>query len=1087
MRSQVEAGSNDAANPSGSGRRARIGVLVTLVAALVFATAMLSSAAADQLPVLRFGNAGTEAGQMRTPGGIAADPTTGDVYVADTGNNRIDKFSAEGTFLLAFGWGVEDGSNALQTCEATCEPGLPGKGAGELNEVVGVAVSPLDGDVYTVNRRDGRVQRFTAAGAFVEQFGGYGAEPGELGQFVPTVNGIAIDSTGQVFVSDPSKGRVAVFDNTGALASEITGVSANAITVGPTGLAYVGNEFSETVSVFEFTAGAWVFKEELALRESFGPRALAINPANGNLLALVSSGFESTFTYLLKEVNAANELVSTTKLPEITKPPAGASPAFGLAASAVPTFAEHLQGAVYVVDQVAGQVQILAEGEPQEPTISGVALANLSTNFADLTAQVNPKGLPTEYFFEYGTTPAYGATFPASGPGHLGASFETSTIGAHLTGLAPSTTYHYKLVARNVDGTVESTDQSFTTFPVGGPVSLPDGRAYEMATPVDKGHNDVEPRGGIEQRGIAGNDEAGMSYVTLNGLPGSETGALLVANVAKRGAGGWTSSVASGREINQTTLATGAPMMIANDMNKALIASKVQLTADSLPGVNIYVHTLSPSSYQLVTRGGYPTFPPGSQNAVGASNDFSHVFFQSNASLTSDSPPGETSTKLYEWDGQTLRNVGILPGESVPTTEGITPYLPELRPVSESGASVVFGVEEPGVGVQVFRRAGGQTVEASASQRAIPDPAGPRSAKFVGAAADGSSVFFTSSGKLTDDAETGETGAGEEDLAPNLYRYDVAGGVLTDLTVDTNGDERGAAVGTVIVAAGGSAAYFVAEGVLAPGGQVNQPNLYRWSQGGGIEFIGILSPSDSLTSGFAPEGSTNASGTAFAFVSEAGLAGRALGVAGIPEIYRYAPGEGLACVSCGLGVMKAGAKMPPPNLVLGSGAGKPLSADGRKVFFTTTDALIPQDTNGKADAYEWEGGVDSLLSTGTGNSNSYFIDASPSGRDAFIATREQLVKSDTDENVDVYDVREGGGFGEPPVEPLPCEAEACRPPLTAAPAAPQISSQSFNGPPNKKKHHKKKHHKKHHKKKHHKGKKHGKKSKSKAHSGGKRG
>jgi DNA-binding beta-propeller fold protein YncE len=1089
LRSQVEAGSNDAANPLGSSRRARTGLLITLVAALALAAVVLSSAAvADQLPVIRFGTPGSEAGQMRTPGGVAADPTSGDVYVADTGNNRIDKFSAEGTFILAFGWGVEDGSPELQTCETTCEFGLPGKGAGEMNEVVGVAVSPVDGDVYTVNRKDGRIQRFTPTGGLVEQFGGYGEGAEELGQQLPLLNDVATGPTGQVFVADASKSRVAVFGTDGKLASEISGVSVGAIAVGPTGLAYVANEFSEGVSVFEFEAGAWVFKKELLLRESFGAKALALNPANGNLIALVTSGFEASFAYALKEVNPAGALVATTKLPEIQKPPASSPQeiSYGLAASTAAAFPEHEPGAVYVVDQVAGQVQALAEGEPQKPRISGLALSNLGSDFADLSAQLNPEGLPTEYLFEYGTTPGYGHTFPAT-PGQAAAGFEAITVGAHLTGLAPSTTYHFRLVATNTKGTAETLDQTFTTFPVGGPLSLPDGRAYEIATPLEKGHNDVEPRagtgGGVEARGVAGNDEEGMAYFTLNGLPGSEVGTLEIGNVAKRGGNGWTSSVASGPELNQTTLALGAPAMIANDMNKALVFSKVPLAPGALPGTNLYIHTLSPSSYQLVTRQGYGGFSPG---PVGASNDFSRVFFSSSSSLTPEAPPGESSNKLYEWDGSALHYVPFLPGKTTPFEGNLSTYGPELRPVSEDGSSVIFGAEEGSSQLQIYRRAGGRTVEVSAPNPGVVDPAGPQAATFVGAAADGSSVFFTSIGKLTDDANTGE-GSGGEELAPNLYRYDVASGRLTDLTVDTTADERGAAVGKVVVAGSGNAAYFVAEGVLAAGGEVNQPNLYRWSQGGGVEFIAILSPSDGIAGGFEREAATNASGNAFAFVSTAGLAGRT-GAAGIPEIYRYATGEGLACVSCGLGVMKEGAKMPLPSVAIGSGGGKPLSADGRKVFFTTADGLIPQDTNGKTDAYEWEGGVDSLLSTGTGNSNSYFVDASPSGKDVFISTRDRLVKADTDENIDVYDVREGGGFAEPPGEPGPCEAEACRPPLGAAPASPQLGSQSFTGPANKKhKHHKKKHHKKH-KGKHHKGKaKHGKKSKSKAHSGGKRG
>lgn len=1079
MRSQVEAGSSDAAMPLGSSRQARVSLLIALVAALALAAVVLSSVAvADQLPVQRFGGSGAESGRLQNPAGLASDPATGAVYVADTGNNRIDKFSAQGSFELAFGWGVEDGSAELQTCASSCEAGNHGPGAGEMNEVVGVAVSPLDGDVYTVNRRDGRIQRFTSAGAFVEQFGGYGAGPDEFGRPLPPFDDIAIGPDGRVFVVDRGKSRIAVFSTAGAFDSEFSPSSMNALAVGATGRVYVGNEFGVgSIAEYEEESGSWTFKEEASLGESSPPSALAVNPATGNLLALTSTGFEGSFKYELKEVDASGQTVAVTLLPQLTRPRTFAeTPSVGLAANAVATFPEHEPGAVYATDPLANEVQILAEGEPQEPRISGLKVSNRSSTFADLAAQLNPEGLATEYFFEYGTTPAYGSTFPAGGPAVLGGGFETQTVGAHLTGLAPSTTYHYKLVARNAKGAVASGDQTFTTFALGGPSVLPDGRAYEMVTPVEKGHNDVEPRGSVDLRGIAGDDEQGMSFITLNGLPGSETGLLELANVAKRGGAGWSSSVASPADLNQTTIGTGVPIMLSNDLKEALVSSKVKLTADAPPGVNMYVHTLSPSSYQLVTAEGYDGFAPTPSNAVGASTDFSRVFFNSSSLLTPDAGTNEFTTKLYEWDGSALHDVGILPGESLPFEESLATYPPELRPVSEDGASVVFGAEpEPGKQLQLFRRAGGQTVEVSAPQPGVVDPHGSRPAQFVGAAADGSSVFFTSMGTLTSDANTGG------DSAPNLYRYDVATGTLTDLTVDT-ADPGGAAVLAALVAGSGEAAYFAAEGVLAPGAQAGQPNLYRWRQGGGIEFIATLLSSDPFVRGFLPEQATNASGNALAFVSSAGLAGQA-GAAGISEIYHYSPGEGLACVSCGQGSGGSGATMPASSLLLGGGGTKPLSADGRKVFFSTADGLVTQDTNGKLDAYEWEAGVNSLISSGSGNWGSYFVDASPSGKDVYFATRDQLVKADTDENTDVYDAREGGGFAEPPGEASPCEGEACRPPLAAAPAAPQLGSQSFDGPHNKKP----KHHKKHKAKKHGGKAKHHKKNKSKAHSGGKRG
>lgn len=1079
MRSQVEAGSNDGVNRSGAGHRTRLGLLLALVSALVSATVVFSAAAAEQLPVTQFGGTGSGAEQMSAPGGVAVDPGSGDVYVADTGNNRIDKYSPTGTHLLSWGWGVSDGKSELETCTSFCEGGYAGAGAGQLNEVVGVAVDPTSGDVYALNRRDGQIQRFTAGGAFVETFGGYGPATDHLGARVAALNSFAIDPAGNVYVGDPFKSRIAKYDSAGTFVEAIS-IEPGPLTVDPAGDLYVATTGGETVHIFKPDGTP---KGDLSLHESFGARALAINPANGNLIAEVTSGFEKATTYALKEINAANELVATTQIPGMLPPPSGFEAlSFGLAAGAAASFPEHEPGAVYIADMIADHVLVRAAGKPGAPRIEGLEVGALSTNYADIAAALNPRGLATEYFVAWGSSPAYGNVSPAT-PGQLSAGFETESVGVHLTGLLAGATYHYKLVAKNAEGTRESTDQTFTTYPVGGPLGLPDGRAYEMVSPIEKGNNDVEDRGGIEQRGVAGTGESGITYTALNGLPGSESGALAVANAARRSPTGWASTAVSPQDINQTTLLTAPPVMFSNDLTKVLVGSRVDLTGNAPAGLNLYVHTLSPSSYQLVTpEGSGNLFAWEPRNAVGASNDFSHVFFQAYEKLTPDSPEGFT-LKLYEWDGSQLRNVGIMPGETTPAAEGVTAYEPERHPVSESGSAVVFGSAAIGT-VQVFRREGGETVEVSAPNPGVVDPEGAKAATFVGASADGSSVFFTSRGTLTDDAYTGESPGGETDLAPNLYRYDIASGELTDLTID-EASERGAAVGNAIVAANGQAAYFVAEGVLDPGATLGSPNLYRWSQGGGVEFIATLSPSDPIVqSGETPEAVTDENGDAVVFVSRAGLAGRA-GAAGIPEIYHWSVSEGLACASCGSGLMRTGATMPAPQLKLGSGGGKPLSADGSKVFFTTGDALVTADTNGKQDVYEWEGGADRLLSTGTGNSNSYFIDASASGKDVFFATRDRLVSADKDENTDIYDAREGGGFPVAAPEPNPCEAEACRPPQAAAPAAPQLGSRNFDGPGNRKPGKKKPKPHKHkkqakHKKKHH-------KQKSKARPAGKRG
>jgi hypothetical protein len=643
----------------------------------------------------------------------------------------------------------------------------------------------------------------------------------------------------------------------------------------------------------------------------------------------------------------------------------------------------------------------------------------------------------------------------------------------------------------------------FTDPAAAGPTALPDGRAYEMVSPPEKGANDAEPRTFPAAPGIAGEDESGFVFWTLNGLPGSEGAPLLVANVAKRGTGGWSTSPISPPELNQASIQTGQTVMFSNDLDQALVASKVPLAAGAPAGVNLYLRRIGEPGFELVTKTAIPpVFLEGTElnyntnNAVGASKDFGHVFFHANVPLTAESPQS-TVEELYEFSNGTLRDVGILPGETAPFEGTVNSYPPVQRPVSEDGSQVLFGAVPPGEGLpqeQLYlRKDDAQTIDISEPEEGVEDPGGPQQAILAGASASGASVYFTSASTLTADANTGEEPGGRTDLAPNLYRYDAATGRLTDLTIaepvenPTTEPELGADVKSALVSPSGEGVFFVAGGIFDHEGTRGADNLFHWSQAEGTTFITTVEPSDAIvTNSGAPEAATDAAGDAIAFVSTGGEA-----APGVPEIYRWSVAGGLACASCGSGPVGAGAHLPTPGVALGSGGGHPISADGSKVFFSTTDALVPQDSNGKEDVYEWEGGADHLLSSGTGNSGSYFVDASPSGKDVFFATRDRLVPADQDENLDVYDAREGGGFpaAQPPA--APCEAEACRPPLSAAPAMPGLASRAFQGPGNKKQKHHKKKHRKHAKHKARKctakSKRCSRQRKHKAHSGGKRG
>jgi hypothetical protein len=103
-----------------------------------------------------------------------------------------------------------------------------------------------------------------------------------------------------------------------------------------------------------------------------------------------------------------------------------------------------------------------------EYVVAPTATTNPATAVTDvgatLAGSVDPKRAPTSYRFEYGTTTAYGKT---TAPADAGSGSGSVAVGAPVTGLAPATTYHYRVVASNAAGVVHGGDQTFTTAPAG--------------------------------------------------------------------------------------------------------------------------------------------------------------------------------------------------------------------------------------------------------------------------------------------------------------------------------------------------------------------------------------------------------------------------------------------------------------------------------------------------------------------------------------------------------------------------------------------------------------------------------------------
>jgi hypothetical protein len=107
-------------------------------------------------------------------------------------------------------------------------------------------------------------------------------------------------------------------------------------------------------------------------------------------------------------------------------------------------------------------VPTAATAAPARPDVTTGPVANKGQTSVTLTGRVNPNELDTTYTFEYGTTRVYGAQAPAP-PAAVGSGNRFRAVAVDIGNLAPATTYHYRLVARNSKGVRRGADRTFKT------------------------------------------------------------------------------------------------------------------------------------------------------------------------------------------------------------------------------------------------------------------------------------------------------------------------------------------------------------------------------------------------------------------------------------------------------------------------------------------------------------------------------------------------------------------------------------------------------------------------------------------------
>jgi hypothetical protein len=1084
-----------------------VAVPCALAGGLVFSAAS-ALAAGQYVQVSSFGSGGV---LPASPFGVAVEQASGEVFVADQGSvqrfapvNRAAPSAGyslgsplSGSFPFAFGVGVDDSGGLSQGDVYVVESGavvdkfdatgLPdvstpqfGSGASPLalTEATGVAVDPADGDVYVADYRNSVVDIFTPAGVFVSQFatgssprglafdltgsdlyvvaGGNVEEYDSLGSPVDQTAGpdagtnilrgsepafdVAVDaSTNDVYVFE-REGNIAVYESSGAPLSQL-GFN--------TGIA-----FSFGIAVDSTTHTVFVSDLSNSVVDAFAlvtPPAVSTGQATG--VRVSSATLEGTVNPEGQPVTSCTFEYGTSGYYGQSVPCHPDPAEIGSGSTPVPVSAEitGLQpGTVYHYRLVAANAGSSSQGQDQTlqtstaPSIDSASVKDLGASSGDLTAQINPNGADTAYRFEYGTSTAYGTSVPVP-DGNIGAGHGDETVTVHLTGLQANTLYHFRVVAQNSVGVTTGVDHTFLYATTRG---LPDGRVYEQVSPVDKGFTDALGGTGVVQASPSGD---GVTFYSTTPFPGIAGSSNFPHYLSTRGEDGWLTQGL----VPATDPGWFAGMVgLTEDLSETIVyATEPPLAPGATPEAeNYYIADNATGAYRLLARG------PATLRFADASSDDSRILFEDTAEeLVSGVRDEHAVPYLYEWEDGQVTLVGVLPDGSAPeggaaagpggplTENGINGISREEHgsfytqdTVSEDGSRVFFS--DIGTG-RIYMR------EPQAG-RTIPVSEGE--AYWRAATPDGRFVFYTE-------------GEGTES---NLYRFDVESETREALT-SGNTDLRG----TLGVSDDGAYVYFAAGG----DGSERGVGLYEWHDGATTLVSGGLKESDWLDVGRTTQGPAEGTkssrvtpdGMTVLFSSRSQLT--SYDNAGHTEFYLFdAAGGTLACVSCnpsGIAATSDAEITGTSSDEIGGGGSssfltRNLSADGRRVFFDTAEALVPQDTNGQTDVYEWEangagscesesqnGGCLYLISTGQSSSTSYFGDASADGSDVFFFTRQALVGQDQDNNTDIYDARVDGGIAaqNPATPAAPCAGEACLATPGAPPAFGVSSSAAFSG------------------------------------------
>jgi hypothetical protein len=705
------------------------------------------------------------------------------------------------------------------------------------------------------------------------------------------------------------------------------------------------------------------------------------------------------------------------------------------------------------------------EGSPE---VESISFENVGEREAELRAAIEPFGLPTHYVFEYISLQNFEnggfAGAQVAGEGEIPGGGAPVSVTAGAVNLEPGTAYRFRVTATNAEG-ADGEEGQFATYPVsivsppcpnealriGPSARLSDCRTYELVTPANTNARSPFAAGGsnlgtfFASREVSPEGDRVSFEIEGGSIPGigdEATGSLAGdPYLATRMAAGWSTAYAgpNGFEAPQILPGSHSPDQGFSFWQSDDAKGSAQVGGEATSYVRY------PDGHSaLVGRGSIANDPQADGKLI--SEGGGHIVFTSrnftegdhehpSVQLEPDAPTNGTQAIYDRTADEATHVVSLLPGNRTPTAGENATY----EGASLDGRGVAFTI-----GDTLYLRVDDvETYEVG------------KEVTFAGVAEGGSRIFYLQGG--------------------DLFRYDAK--IRTRNPFSTTGD-----VTPVNVSADGAVAYFVSSSVITKAPNPNgakaakgAENLYR-SQEGAIDFVGTVTERD-VVGEFMNEATgglglwtkvvglgrlandpsrTTPDGAVFLFESRAPLDG--YDAEGHAEIYRYDSTRGeLACLSCNPTLAPADADASLQSVSHGLADLSPLgpfsrlgnlSPDGRRAFFQSSEALVPDDTDGLQDVYEWEAlgvgscgrprGCTSLISSGHSQRTDYLYALSDSGDDVFFRSSDILLSSDLEDTPSIYDARVNGGFGE--ANTSACRAEGCRPDLSAQPPLPITES-----------------------------------------------